>query len=139
MTICIILAAINSAKTTQEVTALYENALPVYAFDTEESADIIKAAQAATYRLTHPKAEPQDISSPDGLVTELVASCIQEPRGEHGLEGYQRGESYRCQMIEPIYPTPRYYRIYPGEPAEYYECAVPRIFTRYFHVEETSS
>lgn len=73
------------------------------------------------------------------VAVEMVATCIQEPRGEHGLEGYKRGHSYRCQMVEPEYPSPRYYRIYPGEPAGYYERAVPRTLTKYFSLEEKAS
>lgn len=73
-------------------------------------------------------------------VTELVAVCIHEPHGDHGLEGYQRGESYRCERIEPAYPQPRYFRVYPSpEHPDYYECAIPRHFARYFNLEEKSS
>ena len=71
------------------------------------------------------------------IVTELVATCIYEPRGEHGLEGYQRGELYRCQFVQEI--MSRHYRIYPGEPADYYECAIPRTFTKFFRIEEKAS
>lgn len=74
------------------------------------------------------------------LVTELVAVCTTEPRGDHGLEGYQRGEAYRCERVEPDYPHPCYFRVYPShEHPEYYECAIPRHFTRYFTVQEKSS
>lgn len=72
-------------------------------------------------------------------IIEKVAICINEPRGDYGLEGYQRGESYRCEMVEPAYPVPRYYRIYPAKSDDYYECAIPRSFTKYFRVEEKES
>jgi hypothetical protein len=72
-------------------------------------------------------------------ITEMVAVCHYEPRGECGLEGYQRGESYRCEMVKPAGPHPRYYRVYPDKAGDYYECAVPRQFTKYFTVEEKVS
>ena len=72
-------------------------------------------------------------------IIEKVAICINEPRGDFGLEGYQRGESYRCEMVKPDFPTPRYFRVYPVGSDAYYECAIPRHFTRYFHVEEKAS
>ena len=34
------------------------------------------------------------------LITDFVAVCHNEPRGDFGLEGYQRGESYRCQHVK---------------------------------------
>ncbi len=73
-------------------------------------------------------------------IIEKVAICINEPRGDYGLEGYQRGESYRCECVDPEYPRPCYFRVYPSpEHPDYYECAIPRHFTRYFHVEEKAS
>lgn len=71
------------------------------------------------------------------IVTELVAVCIYEPRGDLGLEGYQRGESYRCQFVDGNYP--RYYRVFPDIESDYYECAIPRTFTKYFTIEEKAS
>lgn len=73
------------------------------------------------------------------IVTELVAVCHHEPRGEFGLEGYQRGNSYRCEFVHTEYPRPRYYRVFPGSPDDYYECAVPRTFTKFFNIEEKAS
>lgn len=137
MTICSILAAIKGSKSAPEVSALYENAAAIYEFDPSAMADLTKTAMEATYRLTHPHdqaAEPLDVTMPEELITELVAICVQEPRGECGLEGYQRGESYRLQFVEGGHP--RYYRIFPGEPADYYECAIPRHFCKFFAIEE---
>lgn len=71
------------------------------------------------------------------IVTELVAVCIHEPRGDHGMEGYQRAGSYRCQFVEGN--SPRYYRVFPDIESDYYECAVPRAFTKFFRLEEKSS
>lgn len=73
-------------------------------------------------------------------ITELVAVCIHEPRGTHGLEGYQRAVSYRCQFVEGIENNhSRYYRVFPSEHSDYYECAIPREFSKFFKVEEKSS
>lgn len=67
-------------------------------------------------------------------ITELVAICLLEPRGDSGMEGYSRGETYRCQRVEGNSPT--YYRVFPSnETPDYYECAVPRVFFRYFRTE----
>ena len=135
MTICTIIAAIKEAKTLDDVTALYHNASPVYEFDPEAQAELSLAAQAATYLLMHPsQPKPIDSPMPAEMVTEYVAICVQEPRGEYGMEGYQRGQSYRCQFVEGGHP--RYYRIFPGEPADYYECAIPRHFCKFFAIEE---
>lgn len=73
------------------------------------------------------------------LITEFVAVCHNEPRGDHGLEGYQRGEEYRCELVQPNGPHPRYYRVYPAKDGDYYECAIPRHFTKYFTIEEIAS
>lgn len=71
------------------------------------------------------------------LITELVAICETEPRGDAGLEGYQRGGSYRCELVEGN--SPRYYRVFPDIESDYYECAVPRTFTKFFQIEEKAS
>jgi hypothetical protein len=76
------------------------------------------------------------VSAP--LVTDLVAVCHHEPRGDFGLEGYQRGETYRCQHVKDGDGRPPYYRVYPGED-DYYECASPRSVTKYFTIEEKAS
>lgn len=68
------------------------------------------------------------------LVTELVAICTNEPRGDYGLEGYQRDGAYRCQLVEA--KSTRHYRVFPGPDTDYYECAVPRTFTKFFRIEE---
>lgn len=72
------------------------------------------------------------------LITDFVAVCHNEPRGDFGLEGYQRGESYRCQFVKDGEGRPPYYRIYPGTD-DYYECATPRSVTRFFTIEEKAS
>ena len=71
------------------------------------------------------------------LITKLLAVCIHEPRGEHNLEGYQRGESYQCELVEG--KSPRYYRIWPKDATrERYQCALPRDLLRYFRLEEVA-
>lgn len=73
------------------------------------------------------------------LVTKMLAVCHNEPRGDHGLEGYQRGESYRCQHVKDGDGRPPYYRVYPAADSDYYECASPRSITKFFTIEEIAS
>lgn len=73
------------------------------------------------------------------LITEFVAVCHNEPRGDFGLEGYQRGESYRCQHVKDGDGRPPYYQVYPAADSDYYECASPRSITKFFTIEEIAS
>lgn len=57
------------------------------------------------------------------------AICKKEPRGDHGLEGYVKGEQYR---IEKVPGVRTYYRIWPVDGDAYYETATSAIFKRYF-------
>ena len=67
-------------------------------------------------------------------ITELVAICLLDPDGDNGLEGYTRGEAYRCHRVEGNWPA--HYRIFPGEAApDRYQCVTPRVFSRYFRTE----
>ena len=71
------------------------------------------------------------------LITKLLAVCIHEPSGEHNLEGYRRGESYQCELVES--KSPRYYRIWPKDATHVrYQCALPRDLLRYFRLEEVA-
>lgn len=139
MTICTILAAIRSANNEAELRAVADNAFDAYEFDAVAVADIKAACLQRGYELAHPHAistNTADALTPHELAIELEAICILEPRGDHGLEGYQRGETYRCQHVRQG-STPPYYRFYPSkEHPEYYECAIPRVAIRYFHIEE---
>lgn len=78
--------------------------------------------------------------SAEPVITEMVAICHHEPRGDFGLEGYQRGETYRCQfVVSGNHAMPPYYRVFPESAGDYYECASPRSITKYFQIEEKSS
>ena len=71
--------------------------------------------------------------------TTTVGTEHNEPRGDFGLEGYQRGESYRCQHVKDGDGRPPYYRVYPDAGSDYYECASPRSIAQYFTIEEIAS
>lgn len=67
-------------------------------------------------------------------ITELVAICLLEPCGDGELDGYTRGETYRCQRIEGNWPA--HYRVFPSaESPDHYQCVTPRVFFRYFRTE----
>lgn len=141
MTICTILAAIRSATNEGELRAMADNAFDTYGFDAVAVADIKEACLQRSYELCHPYAvstNTVDALTPHELAIDMEAVCTFEPRGEHGLEGYQRGESYRCQYVRQG-SNPPYYRLFPSKDLpEYYECAIPRVATRYFRIEEKS-
>jgi hypothetical protein len=60
--------------------------------------------------------------------------CDVEPRGDRGLEGYQKDLSYRYQIIQPGFEK-AYYRVWPNaDDPDYYECCSPRAFHLYFTV-----
>ena len=73
------------------------------------------------------------------LITDFVAVCHNEPRGDFGLEGYQRGESYRCQHVKDGDVRPPYYRVEPEAERDYYECAQPRSIAKDYTIEEIAS
>jgi len=55
-----------------------------------------------------------------------LCKCINEPRGNHGLEGYQRGLTY---IYEKIAKT---YKIYPLHNENYSESCSTRAFHQHF-------
>ena len=60
-----------------------------------------------------------------------LARCVTEPRGKHGLEGYDLGQSYRFERCES--EKGRYCRVYPGGSfAYYYETCGEGVFANYF-------
>lgn len=62
----------------------------------------------------------------------LVAICTTEPRGDKGLEGYQRGDRYMAEKREG--PDHRsYFRLWPTPGADYETCS-SRTFHQYFMV-----
>lgn len=61
------------------------------------------------------------------------ATCIREPRGENGLEGYSKGTEYKFERMSDSRGT--YYRVYPGDGVEgYYETCGPMVFAWFFDI-----
>ncbi len=71
--------------------------------------------------------------------------CVYEPRGDHGLEGYNLGDVYRYETKRDNDGT-EYVRVYPQddpfELGKYYETCSVSNFNKYFekvqHKEEES-
>lgn len=61
----------------------------------------------------------------------MVVTCIWEPRGKFGLEGFQKGDMYLAEKITNT--QPHYYRVWIG-PCEWdeYETASVRAFNQVF-------
>lgn len=64
------------------------------------------------------------------------ATCTYEPRGDHGLEGYQLGKSYKFEFVEHSQSRKRHCRVYPVESNPYYEVCGIVIFFRFFEEQE---
>ena len=64
--------------------------------------------------------------------TEGHCECHTEPRGDEGLEGYQRGELYKYQIVK--HNESSWFRVFPVESDTYYERATIRVFLKYFKV-----
>jgi hypothetical protein len=62
-----------------------------------------------------------------------LCKCYFEPRGDKGLEGYQKDSSYRHELIQQGFDK-AYYRVWPNAESvpNYYECCSPRAFHKYF-------
>lgn len=139
MTICTVIEAIKSAHTEHEIRCISENALKTYAFDGQAVEEIKQAVVTASYAMAHTKAIERgtdDVPMAAGdMSIELEAVCIYEPRGLFGLEGYQRGETYRCQFVVKR-GNPPYYRMFPQPGSIYYECVDRRSAARFFRIEE---
>lgn len=61
----------------------------------------------------------------------LVAECIYEPRGDHGLEGYQAGDRYMAEFMPAMGMNTEYYRVWPVAGGGYETCG-PGTFRKYF-------
>lgn len=57
--------------------------------------------------------------------------CVFEPRGEHGLEGYQYGDTYEFITIlrPPKHPL---IRVFPVKGEDYSELCTRRAFLKFF-------
>lgn len=58
-------------------------------------------------------------------------TCIYEPRGYHGLEGYQVGQVYDAVK------EPGYWKVWPVSGQAYYETCGSMAFNKYFKVNTT--
>lgn len=61
-----------------------------------------------------------------------VCKCIREPQGDFGLEGYSNNEKYRFQLMSDS--KSKYFRLYPNNDSEYYECCEPGVFRKHFEI-----
>lgn len=62
-----------------------------------------------------------------------ICVCHYEPRGNHGLEGYQLNGVYRYEFVKIDGVDDGYYRVYPCDlPSSYYETCSKRAFTTHF-------
>lgn len=74
------------------------------------------------------------------ILENLMVICVTEPRGDNGLEGYQRGEEYRAQLCQhnsggPLARGGKYYRVYPETASRYYETCSVAAFNRFFKLK----
>jgi hypothetical protein len=62
-----------------------------------------------------------------------MATCHNEPRGDYGLEGYLRGDSYPARRYGN-YKGQRRYQVQPGSDpeSEYWEAMSQAVFKKYF-------
>jgi hypothetical protein len=69
----------------------------------------------------------------------MKAKCIYEPRGFHGLEGYQLGESYEVEKVMRLCQTTGcvvidYWKVSPVSSDSYFETCSDMDFKKYFEV-----
>ncbi len=64
------------------------------------------------------------------VVSEGHCTCIFEPRGDHGLEGYALNDRYKFQQMKDSQGI--YYRVYPDEGDSYYETCTSIVFKQHF-------
>ena len=67
----------------------------------------------------------------------MKAVCIFEPRGDHGLEGYQAGDCYQAERVAKNEKHKQdYYRVWPAETTwpNYYETCSVGVFNKYFEI-----
>lgn len=60
------------------------------------------------------------------------AQCIYEPRGDHGLEGYQLDKLYDVELMSEDKDGKEYYRVYLFAERWEWETCSKTIFNRYF-------
>ena len=70
------------------------------------------------------------------VVLEGTCKCTLAPMGDHGLEGYDKNETYRYQLMLDEPNNKEYYRVYPTlDFPDYYETCAKHHFKKYFAVE----
>lgn len=74
-----------------------------------------------------------DIKTPEqGILKTGLCECIYEPRGDHGLEGYQLNEFYRFEFKRNK-EGQEYYKVFPDKMFTAYGETCSRIsFKKYF-------
>jgi hypothetical protein len=65
------------------------------------------------------------------LISEGMAQCIYEPRGDCGLEGFDLDNHYKFENVKHETKGGEYYRLYHKD-VDYYETCGPLEFKRYF-------
>ena len=65
------------------------------------------------------------------IISEGMAVCILEPRGESGLEGYTKGDEYHFEKMKTERGA-EYYRVYPNPNSDYYEMCGAYKFVHFF-------
>jgi hypothetical protein len=67
------------------------------------------------------------------LIEESFCKCIFQPMGDYGLEGYQKNNTYRAQIMLNTQTRQKYVRVYPDNSfPDYYETCSTRNFKDYF-------
>jgi hypothetical protein len=70
-------------------------------------------------------------TNPITIIEAGLARRVAEPRGQHGLEGYGLGQSYRFERCQD--GKGRYCRVYPDRRfPDYYETCGEVVFAGYF-------
>ena len=68
----------------------------------------------------------------------MIATCIEHPQGQGGLQGFQVGERYRVEEVQPRKKTPwarLHWRVWPLEGSHYQTCSVV-VFNQFFRIIE---
>lgn len=81
--------------------------------------------------MTKPKNEIE-VNKPK-IISSGFCTCIYEPRGKNGLEGYQVNQVYRYELR--TIPNKKYYKVFPDKNIpEYGEACGTILFKRYFQI-----
>lgn len=70
------------------------------------------------------------------VIAEGICECTLEPyhgNGNHGLEGYNRGDKYAYQEMQS---DNKYFRVFPEPRTTYYETCSPQVFNKFFEIKK---